>query len=113
VVVWGTGEEERDLIYVSDLVDFVDLALRQQESKLELMKVGYGSSIPIRDLVRKIIEASGRSLEMVFDTSKPTIKTRLCLDTARANAFGWKRSVTLDDGIRDTLEWYQTHIGTG
>lgn len=113
VVVWGTGEEERDLLYVSDLVDFVDLALRRQESKFELMNVGYGSSIAVRDLVLKIIEASGRDLEMVFDASRPTIKTRLCLDTARANAFGWRRAVPLEEGIRRTLAWYRANIAAG
>lgn len=111
IVVWGTGEEARDLLYVSDLVDFVELALSKQQDKFLLVNVGYGSAIAVRDLVRKIIDASGRALAIEYDASKPTIKTRLALDTTKAQRLGWTRKVSLDEGIRRTLEWWKEHIG--
>ena len=111
IVVWGTGEEERDLLYISDLVDFVDIVMRKQTSKFELVNVGLGKSICVKDLVRKIIGCSGRNIEMKFDASKPTIKTKLCLDITHAmEKFGWTPKITLDEGIKKTMQWYETNF---
>lgn len=110
IVVWGTGEEERDLLYISDLVNFVDLAIKKQEEKFTLVNVGYGSSIAVRDLVQKIITASDKKLAIEYDTSKPTIKTKLCLDTRKAQAIGWLRRISLEEGILKTIEWYKKNI---
>jgi len=111
IVVWGTGEEERDLLYVSDLVDFVDLAIKKQKNKFELYNVGCGYSTSINDLVKKIIKLSGRNLKIEYDLSKPTIKTKLCLDKTKAkNLLGWEPKVTLDQGIQKTMEWYKSNI---
>lgn len=108
IVVWGQGKEERDLLYVSDLVDFVDIAIKNQKSKFELYNVGYGSSISILDLVKKIIAISGKNIEIEFDVSKPNINTKLCLNTDKAKfSLGWSPKVSLDEGIQKTMEWYR------
>lgn len=110
IVVWGTGEEERDLLYISDLVDFVDLTINKQKSKFELYNVGSGASISVDNLVKKIIIASGRNLEMEYDKSKPTIKTKLCLDISKVKDFlGWFPKVSLDEGITKTMDWYKSN----
>jgi len=111
IVVWGTGEEERDLLYISDLVDFVERAVDRQESKFELYNVGYGSSISVSNLVKKIIACSGKDIKIEYDQSKPSIKTKLCLDITKAkNSLGWIPKVSLDEGIRKTMEWYKSNI---
>jgi len=111
IKVWGSGEEERDLLYVSDLVDFVGLALTKQEAKFALYNCGYGSSIAIKDLVKKIIQCSGMKVKIEYDLSKPTIKTKLCLDTAKAkNELGWSSKVSLEDGIKKTMHWHKENI---
>ena len=111
IVVWGAGEEERDLLYISDLVDFVQLTIDQQESKLELYNVGYGSSVSVNDLVKKIITCSGKDLRIEHDLTKPNIKTTLCLDTTKAkSSLGWFPRVSLDEGIEKTMSWYQANI---
>jgi len=111
IVVWGSGEEERDLLYVSDLVDFVDLAINEQENKFELFNVGYGSSISVADLVKKIISHSGKDVKIEYDLTKPTIKTKLCLDISKAkNSLGWAPKVSLDGGIEKTINWYQANF---
>jgi GDP-L-fucose synthase len=108
IAVWGSGEEERDLLFVSDLVDFVELAMDKQTPKFGLYNVGYGSSISISNLVKKIITHSGRDIKVEHDLSKPTIKTKLYLDTTTAkNDLGWSPKVSLDEGIRKTMEWYK------
>ena len=111
IVVWGSGEEGRDLLYISDLVDFVELAIDKQESKFELVNVGYGSAVSISELVKKMISISGKNIKIGYDISKPTIKTKLCLDTARAkNILNWYPKISLDEGIHKTMDWYQTNI---
>lgn len=108
IVVWGSGEEERDLLYVADLVDFVRFAIDKQESKFGLYNVGYGSSISISDLVKRIIARSGKDVKIRHDLSKPTIKTKLCLDITKAKeVFGWFPRFILDEGIKSTMEWYK------
>jgi len=111
IMVWGAGEEERDLLYVSDLVDFVELATDKQEPKFELYNIGYGSSVSVNDLVKKIIAPSGKDLKIEHDLTKPNIKTKLCLDTTRAkSALGWFPAVSLDEGIQKTVNWYKANI---
>jgi nucleoside-diphosphate-sugar epimerase len=111
IVVWGTGDEERDLLYVSDLVDAVEAAIDKQESKFELFNIGYGSSISVKDLVQKIITFSGKNISIEYDLSKPTIKTRLCLDITKArSSLGWVPRVSLDEGIKKTMEWYKKYF---
>ncbi len=110
IIVWGDGKEKRDLLYVSDLVDFVDLILKKQESKFEIYNIGYGSMISINDLVKKIISYSKKNIKIEYDLTKPTIKTNICLDTTKANKIGWRRKVDLDQGIQNTFKWYNEFI---
>ncbi len=108
VMVWGEGKEERDLLHVFDLARFVEMAIDSQKTNFELVNVGLGKGIAICDLVKKIISASGKKIAIAYDTSKPTIPTRLSLDIRRAwKKFGWKPLITLDEGIKKTITWYQ------
>ena len=112
IVVWGSGEEARDLLYVDDLMEMVEASIDRQTQPYGLYHCGYGEAISVRDLVRKIVSASGRQLAIEHDLSKPTIKTSLFLDCAKAaRELGWRRRTPLDDGVRRTLAWWQAHIG--
>lgn len=111
VAVWGTGEETRDLLYISDLVDFVELAIDKQRSKFELYNVGSGAAISVADLVKKIIVSSKKNLQIEYDTSKPSIKTKLCLDCSKVKEkLSWFPKVSLDEGIIKTMEWYRNNF---
>lgn len=111
ITVWGSGEEARDLIYVSDLCDFVESAVDKQESKLGLYNVGAGRAVAIKDLVGRIVKASGKELKIEHDLTKPTLKTSLCLDCSKAETeLGWKPKTSLEEGIRLTLDWYRKNL---
>jgi len=108
LVVWGTGEEARDLLYVDDLIDFIDLSLENQKSNYELFNVGVGKAVKIIDLVNKIIQHSGKQLKVTHDLSKPTIPTSLYLDCSKAkDLLGWSAKTGIDEGIKKTLKWYK------
>jgi len=111
IVVWGQGTAARDLLYVSDLVNFVELALEKQEKKFELFNVGYDHAFSVTEIVRKIIEASGKNITIEHDLSKPNIETKVCLDSTKAKELlGWKPQISIDEGIRKTIGWYRHNV---
>ena len=111
ISVWGDGSEGRDLLYVSDLVEFIELAIEKQQTQYEIMNVGAGASVPVRDVVKTIVEESGKDLRIEYDLSKPTIPVTVSLDTTKAREqFGWQPKVDLREGIRRTIEWYRGNI---
>jgi nucleoside-diphosphate-sugar epimerase len=111
VIVWGTGEEARDLLYVDDLVDFCARAIDRQQDKFLLLNAGAGSAVPVKDLVQKIIAASGQALAIEHDLSQPSIKTSLCLDCSAAKAaLGWQPRTSLEEGIRHTIAWWRANV---
>jgi nucleoside-diphosphate-sugar epimerase len=110
--VWGSGEEARDLLYVSDLVAFVERAIDRQTAPHALYNAGSGRAVSVNELVAKIVAGSGRGLRIEHDLSQPTIKTSLCLDCTKAAIdLDWRPQVSLEDGIRRTIEWWKANVG--
>ena len=111
IVVWGDGTgTERDLLYISDVTDFIHCALRQ-ESDFGLYNVGYGKSFSVKNIVEKIIKSSGKNLKITYDLSKPSINTKLALNSDKAlRELGWKPKVSMEEGIDRTIKWYKENI---
>ena len=106
--VWGTGEEKRDLLYIEDLISFIDLALTKQDDYYKLYNVGIGKGIKIKHLVEKVIECSGKELKIQHDLTKPSVPTSLFLDCSKAKEeLGWQPEHTLEQGLSKTIEWYK------
>ena len=113
IAVWGEGTEARDLLYIDDLVHCVEQSIRRQSEPFGLYNIGYGQAFAVKDVVEKIIAASGRNIEITFDRAKPTIKTSLFLNCAHADAeINWRPQTDFQDGIRKTLDWYRRHFQT-
>lgn len=111
IVVWGDGSEERDLLYVSDLVDFVEDILKKQKDPFELINIGQGKAFSVKDVVRKIIEVSGKKIKLEFDLSAPTIKFNLSVNIDRARKkYNFRPKVSLEKGIEKTIEWHKQNI---
>lgn len=111
IILWGSGEEQRDLLHVSDLSRFVDLAFAKQKQAYRMYHCGYGVAYSVLDVVKMIISASGKDIEIHHDYSKPTIKTSLALDCSLAfKELGWKPNIALRKGIENTIVWWSEKI---
>jgi nucleoside-diphosphate-sugar epimerase len=111
LVVWGTGEEARDLLYVDDLVDAVERAIDRQTEPFKLYNIGAGRAVTINELVRKIVAASGRNLTIQHDLSQPSIPTSVSLDCRKArDELGWIPKIGLEDGIARAVAWWRANV---
>lgn len=111
IIVWGRGVEKRDLLYIADLVRFVEKAIVQQKNPFDIFNVGCGKLISILDLAEKIIKSSGKDLQVELDSNKPTLNTNVVLDISKAREhLNWHPLVGLEDGIQKTIEWYQSSL---
>ncbi len=109
----STALTARDLVYVDDLVDFVERALERQTAPYEMAHVSAGRAITVNDIVRETIAASGRALAVVHDPRGPTIKTSFSLDNGyAARTFGWRPIVGFPEGIRRTIDWWRQNHRT-
>ena len=105
VAVWGTGTPKREFLHVSDLAGACRFLIEQYDSP-EVINVGYGEDVTIRELAGLICEVVGFAGRLEFDASKPDGTPRKLMNVSRLHALGWKPRVTLRDGIRETYEWY-------
>jgi GDP-L-fucose synthase len=106
VTVWGTGTPRREFLHVDDLADAAVFLMQGYDSP-EIVNVGTGVDITIRELVEMVCRIVGYRGEIVFDPSRPDGTPRKLLDVSKLAALGWKPSIGLEDGIRETYRWYQ------
>ena len=101
VVAWGTGRPQREFLHADDLADACAFLL-QLENPPDLVNVGCGSDVTIRELVEMVAEVVGYKGQIVWDKSKPDGTPRKLLDTTRLNQLGWKPQISLKDGLAQT-----------
>lgn len=101
VMAWGTGRPQREFLHADDLADACAFLL-QLENPPDLVNVGCGSDVTIRELVEMVAEVVGYKGQIVWDKSKPDGTPRKLLDTTRLNQLGWKPQISLKDGLAQT-----------
>lgn len=101
VAVWGTGRPRREFLYAGDLAQGC-LFLMQNDIKHQVINMGCGEDIAVKDLAFMIKDAVGFRGEIVFDTLKPDGVSRKLLDSSRLFSLGWKAGKELPDGIKET-----------
>ena len=111
VVVWGTGTPRREFLHVDDLADACLFLLDRYDSP-EMVNVGCGEDVTIRELAETVCEVLGFQGDLVFDTSKPDGTPRKLLDMKKLFGMGWRPTIALRDGIRRAYEWFLEMEGT-
>ena len=118
VVIWGTGTPRREFLHVDDMAEaslFVfDLDKETYEANTEPMlshiNVGYGEDVTINDLAHLVASVTGFTGRIAFDTSKPDGTMRKLMDSGRLTAMGWKPSVALTEGVKETYAWFLANV---
>jgi GDP-L-fucose synthase len=108
LTVWGTGRPRREFLHVDDLASACLLLLEKYDSP-EIINVGCGEDISIRELSELICDVVGFDGELAWDTSKPDGTPRKLLDVTKLRALGWKPEIPLRDGIARTYEWFRVN----
>ena len=99
VVIWGSGTPLREFLFADDLADAC-LFLMQNYNEKEIINIGCGSDITIKELAILIKEITGFEGALVFDTTKPDGTPRKLLDVTKLNNLGWHYKTELKDGIQ-------------
>jgi GDP-L-fucose synthase len=105
VTLWGTGSPYREFLHVDDLAQACLMLMEKYDSP-ELINVGYGQDITIRDLTELVGKAVGYSGKIEWDTTRPDGPPRKLLDVSKLNHLGWKASIPLEEGLRNAYQWF-------
>lgn len=107
VTLWGDGSPSREFLYVRDCAKGIIEATRKFEGAAPV-NLGSGREVTMKDLATMIRDLTGSQAEIEWDTSMPNGQPRRCLDTSRAReAFGWQAETELEDGLKQTIAWWQ------
>ena len=107
--IWGTGKPLREFLYVDDLSYAIDFFIRNDIFE-GLYNVGSGEEISIFNLVEKIKKIVSYNGDLSFDSSKPDGNPRKLLNSSKIFELGWKPKFSLDEGLKNTYEWYLKNI---
>jgi GDP-L-fucose synthase len=115
VEIWGDGTALREFLYVEDLAEALQYLGERYDCQDtgEIINIGTGTDISIRDLATLIARVTGYRGEFRFDASRPNGTPRKLLDVSRLTALGWKARTDLETGIRKTYAWYREHAAGG
>jgi len=105
VTVWGSGTPLREFLHTDDLAKAILLCMEKYDGAQQI-NVGSGVEISILDLAHKIAEKVGFAGSIVMDANKPDGTPRKVLDITKVSNLGWKPTISLDQGIASTVEWY-------
>ncbi|WP_170525828.1 GDP-L-fucose synthase [Ruegeria arenilitoris] len=114
VVIWGTGKPRREFLHVDDMAEaslFVmdlpqDVYQANTQPMLSHINVGCGQDVSITELAALIAKITGYTGRIKQDTTKPDGTMRKLMDVSRLAKMGWKARIGLEDGIRETYDWF-------
>jgi GDP-L-fucose synthase len=107
--IWGTGSPLREFLYVADLAEAIKFIL-ENDIEIDLINIGSGHEISIRDLGEAIKNVVGYEGQIVFDKTKPDGNPRKLLDSTLIESLGWSPKVSLEEGLVHTFDWFKENI---
>jgi GDP-L-fucose synthase len=105
MVVWGSGEPRREFLHADDMADAAVFLMLHYDSA-DIINVGWGEDISIRELAELVCRVVGYKGQLVFDASKPDGTPRKLLDTSRLQHLGWRPRINLEEGIAQAYRWF-------
>ena len=105
LTVWGDGSPIRDFIYSKDVARGMMLAVEKGIN--EPINLGSGSGVTIKEVAEAVANnIPGEKIELAWDTSKPKGDAKRLMDMTRAKSYGFECKTSLDEGIKETINWY-------
>lgn len=113
IEVWGDGQDSKDFLFIDDFIEAL-VAVVNDPRPLGPLNVASGRNITIRQLLDAILAVTGRQgAEVKFNADMPSMIPTRILDTERIrNEIGWEPRVTLEEGIRRTVAWFESETET-
>jgi GDP-L-fucose synthase len=111
VTLWGSGSPLREFLQADDLASACLFLLENYDDEIAI-NVGTGKDISIKELAELVKSIVGFEGKIDWDSSKPDGTPRKLLDVSRITELGWKPTISLEDGIRSTYEWYKEQQGS-
>jgi GDP-L-fucose synthase len=105
VTLWGSGAPLREFLHVDDLGKACLFLMEHYEAP-EVINVGSGQEISIRDLAGLVAEVVDFDGEIIWDTSKPDGTPRKLLDISKISSLGWRSQIALREGLAETYRWF-------
>ena len=112
VTAWGTGSPLREFLHVDDLAEACAFLLKM-ENPPDLINVGTGTDVTIRELTEQVAETVGYRGRIEWDSSKPDGTPRKLMDVAKLEALGWKARIGLRDGLELTYQFFLDELAAG
>ena len=110
VKLWGDGSPKREFLHVDDLAEALYIIMERYDDE-EIINVGTGEDITIKELSEMIVEVTGYENEYEWDTTKPNGTLRKVLNVDKVKSLGWEPKIELKEGLESTYEWYRESIG--
>jgi NAD-dependent epimerase/dehydratase len=110
VEIWGDGLSRREFMYAGDLADFVYYALDHFDKMPQNLNVGLGRDYTINEYYQAIAKVIGYEGTFTHDLSKPMGMKKKMIDNTQLTAFGWQPKTSLEEGIKQTLEYFKNTI---
>ena len=108
VTLWGTGAPKREFLHSRDLASAVLLATEKYDSDLHV-NIGTGEDLTIMELAQLIGTSAGYRGQTLWDSTKPDGTPRKVMDVSRLKAMGWSPTISLEDGIKETIQWFEAN----
>jgi GDP-L-fucose synthase len=105
VEVWGTGAPKREFLYSDDLADAAVYLMNTYNGN-ELVNVGVGNDISIKDLAEEVKRTTSYQGDIIFNSSRPDGSPRKLVDVTKLNGLGWTAKVPLEEGLKLAYDWY-------
>ena len=109
VECWGTGNPKREFMYVYDAAEAIIQALEKYDDSYTPLNIGTGKEITIKQLVEYIVDKSGYTGKVKWDTEKPDGQLKKLLDTTKMKEYVDINPISVEDGIEKTIQWYINH----
>lgn len=110
LALWGTGTPMREFIHVDDMAAACVYLMKTYNDPSQFVNIGTGVDVTIKQLAELVRDIVGYTGDITWDSSKPDGTPRKLLDVSRLGALGFNPTISLEDGIKSTYEWYGANL---